>query len=74
VEGLIEQMYVSPLSTKYVTPKKRRVKSPVAPPSVDYAFYDAYHARLVGLALMSTRACPRWTWSAGLSGQSSGEW
>jgi hypothetical protein len=44
VPEMYEQMYVSPLSIKYVTPMKRRAKSPVTPPSVDYAFYDAYRA------------------------------
>jgi hypothetical protein len=43
-EQTAPQMHVPPLSTKWATRVKMRVKSPAAPPSVDYAFYDAYRA------------------------------
>jgi hypothetical protein len=44
MQPLFGRMYAPPLSTKYVTPKKQRVKSPAAPSSVDCAFHGAYHA------------------------------
>jgi hypothetical protein len=67
-------MCASPLSTKYVTPKKQRVKSRVTPPSVDYSFYNAYRAGSWAGALVSTRChCSGPPQSTGIGGQS-GEW